>query len=1018
MRYGVLITISLAAALTSVVTPSNAATFGTVVPIGGHASDIALDESRGLLYVANFTANRIDVMSIADGTVHTSMNVSPQPGAISMSPDNQFLLVAHFGNFTTPSTSTNGLTLINLNDSTRQTFSTGDTPLGVAFVADGTAIVVTTTGIYQFDPVSGVMNVLGTFAALATSLPAKATTFPTQVILASLDTTPDRTVVYGVAQDTSNTQAFYRFDLNKGTLFASGFQASPKPLPRVAVNADGAWAIMGEFKMDSTLHFLNEFPNTIVSTNIGGNAVDSKNGILYSQFALLNPPTIPSSSSSSTSSSTPAVTTPPVLLLLDSDNLTVRDQIVMTENMTGRAILSSDGTVLYAVSDSGVMILPVGNLKQYHRLTTSQSDIFVSGNFCNKNVIVQNLTITDPGGGNTDFVVGNTQAGVTISPSSGITPATVQVRVDPTAFQNINGTMTVPLTLVSSSAVNIPPSVRLLINNRNPDQRGTVIDVPGTLVDILPDPKRNHFYVIRQDLNQVLVFDSTSYQQVATLRTGTTPTGMAITLDQQYLIVGHNDTQFAFVFDLDSLQPQTPIQFIPGHYPRQIAASGNALLALVRDVTGNAALGGSIDVINFATRTASPLPSLGVYANNLNPGGILAPSPNGGTILIAMPDGNLMLYDANANTFTISRKDVSSLQGGFSASSYNTYVVGQYLLNASLVTQATLETASGAAGGFAFVDSTGIRTTIPGVTSPGVIQRVNPAQSLGIKPTKMVESPLAPNPLSLTPLMRTLAPLYDQSAVISLSVSGIMVLPWTYDTAVAPPKITSIVNAADGTQPVAPGGLISVYGQQMSPVNVASSQIPLPTALGESCLTVNGVAVPMLFVSSSQINGQLPFTVNGNAVMTLRTPGGISDNFNFTINSAAPSIFRSGTAGPETGLATIVRTDNNQLVTATNPIHPGDSLVIYATGLGLTQPSVDTGAPSPSSPLGAAIIVPQLTLGGVALNLAFAGLVPGEVGVYQINATVPGKGVPQGLDIPLVVTQGGSSTTLSVRVVN
>ena len=34
----------------------------------------------------------------------------------------------------------------------------------------------------------------------------------------------------------------------------------------------------------------------------------------------------------------------------------------------------------------------------------------------------------------------------------------------------------------------------------------------------------------------------------------------------------------------------------------------------------------------------------------------------------------------------------------------------------------------------------------------------------------------------------------------------------------------------------------------------------------------------------------------------------------------------------------------------------------------------------------------------------------------SINATVP-KTVPQGLEIPLVIAQGGSSTTLSVRVV-
>ena len=38
-----------------------AATLGTVVPIRGHVSDIALDEGRGVVYAANFTANRIEI---------------------------------------------------------------------------------------------------------------------------------------------------------------------------------------------------------------------------------------------------------------------------------------------------------------------------------------------------------------------------------------------------------------------------------------------------------------------------------------------------------------------------------------------------------------------------------------------------------------------------------------------------------------------------------------------------------------------------------------------------------------------------------------------------------------------------------------------------------------------------------------------------------------------------------------------------------------------------------------------
>jgi uncharacterized protein (TIGR03437 family) len=395
-----------------------------------------------------------------------------------------------------------------------------------------------------------------------------------------------------------------------------------------------------------------------------------------------------------------------------------------------------------------------------------------------------------------------------------------------------------------------------------------------------------------------------------------------------------------------------------------------------------------------------------------------------------------MLYDANADTFTVSRKDFPSLFGSYAASSYNSYVIGNNILNASLVPAGVLESASGLPSGFAFVDQGGFRTTTASASTPGVIERIDASQSsVTGKPTRLVEAPLTGAGLGAgagqsagqyigqgsgtgfaQTFLRSLAPLYDRSAVISLSVSGFTVLPWNYDAAVAPPKISAVVNAADGKLPVAPGGLISVYGQQMAPVNLATKEIPLPTALGESCLTVNGVPVPVLFVSTQQINGQLPFNVDGNAQMTLRTPGGISDNFNFSILPAAPSIFRTGTAGPETGLATITRADNGQLITPTNPVHLGDSIVIWATGLGRTSPPIDSGMPAPSDPLAGAVIAPSVVLGGVGLDVQYAGLAPGSVGLYQINATVP-KSVPQGLEIPLVISQGGSSTTLPVRVV-
>jgi uncharacterized protein (TIGR03437 family) len=210
--------------------------------------------------------------------------------------------------------------------------------------------------------------------------------------------------------------------------------------------------------------------------------------------------------------------------------------------------------------------------------------------------------------------------------------------------------------------------------------------------------------------------------------------------------------------------------------------------------------------------------------------------------------------------------------------------------------------------------------------------------------------------------------------------------------------------------------LISIFGSNLSPVNQATNQLPLPTALGDSCLTVNGTAVPMLFVSSQQINAQLPYNAAGDETLVLYTPGGVSNNYNLTLTSDAPSIFLSGVAGPETGIATVVRASNNQLVTPTNPIHPGDQIVIYANGLGATSPPVPAGSPAPSKPLAVVTDFPTVTLGGVNLTVGYAGLAPGEVGVYQINASVP-RNIAQGMSVPLTITQSGGSTSIKVRIV-
>src|SRR5689334_1092131 len=116
MRRNSLLT-SLAVFITAA--PGIAAPFGTVVPLVGHAADIALDESRGQLYIANFTANRIEVMSTSDNTVRRSMNTVTQPGGIALSPDSRYLVVTNYSETTSvPAASANQLTVFDLASNT------------------------------------------------------------------------------------------------------------------------------------------------------------------------------------------------------------------------------------------------------------------------------------------------------------------------------------------------------------------------------------------------------------------------------------------------------------------------------------------------------------------------------------------------------------------------------------------------------------------------------------------------------------------------------------------------------------------------------------------------------------------------------------------------------------------------------------------------------------------------------------------------------------------------------------
>jgi uncharacterized protein (TIGR03437 family) len=433
-------------------------------------------------------------------------------------------------------------------------------------------------------------------------------------------------------------------------------------------------------------------------------------------------------------------------------------------------------------------------------------------------------------------------------------------------------------------------------------------------------------------------------------------------------------------------------------------------LALMRDGGGEEPQIHNIDLTNLTT---SKYPELGVYENKLPLNTVLAPAPNGASIMAASSDGSVMLYDATADTFTVSRKDFTALSGAYAASAFGQYVIGNMIFDSSLVQTGTIQPTTGSSSGFVFVDQNGLFVSAEDSASPGVISRVNTFDGTAVLPTGVVEAPVLGSTTSA--FTRSLLVVPSRNEIVTMTTSGITVLPPQYDALVAAPFISSVVSAADLKSPVAPGGLMAVLGTNLSGTNQATNEVPLPTVIADSCLTVNGAPVHMLFVSPTQVNAQMPAQALGNVAIVMHTPGGVSNTFLLTVLSGAPALFLT-TINDQIDVPSIIRWNNDLVVTSTNPVHRGDIHTIYLTGLGAVDPAVNDGDPALVDPLSSTVLTPSVKLGGVDLPVLFSGLVPGEVGVYVINVSVPAS-TPQGLSVPLTITQGDIIYSQNVRVV-
>jgi uncharacterized protein (TIGR03437 family) len=229
-----------------------------------------------------------------------------------------------------------------------------------------------------------------------------------------------------------------------------------------------------------------------------------------------------------------------------------------------------------------------------------------------------------------------------------------------------------------------------------------------------------------------------------------------------------------------------------------------------------------------------------------------------------------------------------------------------------------------------------------------------------------------------------------------------------------PPVVTSggVVNAASFLAPVAPGSIISIFGQGFAQGTAQATSLPLPTTLGTTSVTVNGAPVPLFYVGATQINAQLPSaTTPGQAIIVVSFGGLASNPTSFTVTPTAPGIFTS------TQSQAIVFNQDGSLNGAAKPAAPGSIVTLFLTGAGaVSNLPADGTAPLASSP-SVTPDTPTITFGGVSGTVAYSGLSSCCVALWQINATVP-VGAPAGNAIPVQVTLDGAVSNLPTMAIN
>ncbi len=210
---------------------------------------------------------------------------------------------------------------------------------------------------------------------------------------------------------------------------------------------------------------------------------------------------------------------------------------------------------------------------------------------------------------------------------------------------------------------------------------------------------------------------------------------------------------------------------------------------------------------------------------------------------------------------------------------------------------------------------------------------------------------------------------------------------------ISPMGVVNSASSAPFTAGVSRGELITLSGINIGPgaLQVAST-VPFPTTLGGVQVLINNRPAPIYYVSSTQVAAVVPYeTTTSIAQIQVVYNQNSSNVVTELVNATTPGVFTNPPGG--LGNAAAEHADGS-LVTPSSPAQIGETIAVFVTGLGDVLPSIADGAPGV---FGSTSNIITADVSGTAATVAYAGLAPGLVGLYQVNLQIP-SGVTTGVN--------------------